>query len=58
MGGVGGDWKSGEGLWNVAGQLGLDTCQFGLSERFGFQAKGSLWGGGSFQLLEWLDWVY
>jgi hypothetical protein len=55
MGGVGGNWGGGEGLQNVAGRLGLGACQFGLSERFGFRARGSLWGGGSLQLLELLD---
>jgi hypothetical protein len=54
-GGVGGDWGGGEGLRNVTGQLGLGICQFWLSEHFGFWAKGSLWGGGSLQLLEQLD---
>jgi hypothetical protein len=54
-GGVGGDWGGGEGLRNVAGRLGLGARQFGLSERFGFRAKGSLWDGGSLQLLELLD---
>ena len=58
MGGVGGDWGSNEGLRNVAGRLGLGARQFGLSERLMFRAEGSVWGGGSLQLLERLDGVY
>ena len=57
-GGVDGDWGGGEGHWNVVGQLGLGARQFRLSERLGFRARGSLWGGGSLQLLERLDGVY
>jgi hypothetical protein len=56
MSGVGGDWGCGEGLWNEVGRLGLGACQFGLSKHFGFRTGGSLWGGGSLQLLEWLNW--
>jgi hypothetical protein len=55
MGGVGGDWGSNEGLQNVVGWLGLGARQFGLSERLMFRAEGSIWDGGSLQLLEQWD---
>jgi hypothetical protein len=46
---AGGNWGGGEGLWNEIAQLGLSKCHK-------FQAEGSLWGGGSLQLLEGLNW--
>ena len=56
VGGVGGDWGSGEELRNEMGRLGLGARQFSESEGFGFGAEGSLWGGGSLQLSEWQEW--
>ena len=53
IGGAGSDWRGGEGFLNEVGQLGLGARQFGLSERFGLRAEGSLWGGGSLQPSEW-----
>ena len=42
------------GFQNEIRQLGLGAHQFGLSEHFGLQTEGSLWGGGSLQPSEWL----
>ena len=53
LGEAGGEWGGGEELWNVAGQLGLGACQFGLSKCLQLWIGRSLWGGGSLQSLEW-----
>jgi hypothetical protein len=55
MGETGGNWGGGDWLQNDMGWLGLGVHQFELFERFGFQAGGSLWGGGSLQLLKGLN---
>jgi len=60
-GGVGGDWRSGEGLQHEVGWLGLGARQFGLSERLALELGGpygvvglfSLWSGRAWYLGPW-----